>query len=300
MNVRSLQKKIVRKRSVVLKARQLTGRGMTKSDAVDIFEFSDYRKFLASAVDGRSKSTSGIKSKLAAASGVQPSYITKVLAGDAHLSLEQGERAGAFFGLDSAQNLHLVLLISMARAGTPSLRRTFEIQVENSQLNYLNSKKALFPPSPLSEADKGLFYSSWQYAALLHCLATPRLNTMAAAGSHLRIPKVRCKEIFSFLESRGLIRVANGKVVEVRGWDFNVENTALIVRDHANWRLMAIRAFENHPKNNLHFSAVVSLSEADFPRIKKMLLDTLGECRKIIQDSKEEKVASLLVDFFGV
>jgi len=276
------------------------GIGMTKSELVDIFQFSDYRQFLSTAIAARAKGPAGVKSKLAKATGVQPSYISKVLAGDAHLSLEQGERAGIFFCLSSEENLHLVLLISMARAGTPSLRRTFEIQVEKSQLNYINSKKALFPPSAISEADKSVFYSSWQYAAMLHCLATPKLNTFKAAAGHLRIPKKRSEEVFSFLESRGLIKVSNGKVVEVQGWDFNVENTSLIVRDHANWRLMAIRAFENHPKDNLHISGVVSLSEADFVRVKKMLLDALGECRKVIQDSKGEKAASLLVDFFAL
>lgn len=95
-----------------------------------------------------------------------------------------------------------------------------------------------------------------------------------------------------------MVRMNGGKAVEVRGWDWLSGNPALIARDHCNWRLMAIRSYENQGDRDLHYSSVITLAEEDVARIKHLILKSLETCREVIRESKEETVCSLLVDFF--
>jgi len=41
-------------------------------------------------------------------------------------------------------------------------------------------------------------------------------------------------------------------------------------------------------------------AQADVPRIKEILIKSIEECRVVIRESKEEKIQSICIDFFGV
>ena len=75
------------------------------------FEFTDYKAFMKQVEEARSSVQRGFRSKLAVELGVQNAYVSKVLNGDAHFSLEQGIRLCDFLGLEGDERQFLIWLI---------------------------------------------------------------------------------------------------------------------------------------------------------------------------------------------
>src|SRR3989344_6270394 len=96
--------------------------------SVSVFDFSDYKEFLRAWIDEKGHKGRGLKTKLAQAIGCNSTYVAHILHGKSHLSLEQGEAAARFKGLDTKEKHYFLLLIQLGRAGTVELRRYFETQ----------------------------------------------------------------------------------------------------------------------------------------------------------------------------
>src|SRR6185437_2114301 len=94
-----------------------------------VFDFRSYKEFLFWYVDGASKSR-GARTQLAAHAGCQSAYISQVLNGAAHLSLEQAEKISRGIGQTSEEGTYFLLLIQHDRAGTPSLKSHFSNQIQ--------------------------------------------------------------------------------------------------------------------------------------------------------------------------
>ena len=85
-----------------------------------------------------------------------------------------------------------------------------------------------------------------------------------------------------------------------QGQHFERGDAVLSARNHTNWRLQAIRGYENLSEINLNYTSVLTVSSDDAFRIKKLLLDCLAEKRAILRTTKDEKIFSLMVDFFEI
>lgn len=108
----------------------------------------------------------------------------------------------------------------------------------------------------------------------------------------------RVLEILAFLESAGLARRAGDRwnITEKR-IHLGMESPSL-PRHHANWRLQAIQACERNRKEDLHYSAVFTLSEADVRRVREIFLKSIGEAEAVLVKSPEETTYGIGVDFF--
>ena len=60
----------------------------------------------------------------------------------------------------------------------------------------------------------------------------------------------------------------------------------------------ALESLDREDINDLHYSAVVSLSKADVRALKSRMIDHIKEYIATIRDSKEEEVYALCLDFF--
>ena len=69
---------------------------------------------------------------------------------------------------------------------------------------------------------------------------------------------------------------------------------------HRNWRLKAIQSLEKDPKNNLHYSAAITLSRDDVVLLKEKTIENLKDLNKTIHASKEEEVFAMTFDLFNL
>ena len=71
-----------------------------------------------------------------------------------------------------------------------------------------------------------------------------------------------------------------------------------IIKHHTNWRNQAIESLDRETVKDLHYSAVVTLSENDILKIKDLMLQSINDNLEIVKKSPEEKVYVYNLDFF--
>jgi uncharacterized protein (TIGR02147 family) len=267
----------------------------------NVFEFNDYKTYLEAAISAQPKGGRGVRMALAKAMGSPVSHISQVLNGKSHLSLEQAEGVNGFFGHTQDEALFFFLLVQMGRAGTPALRSRLSKQLQHILEKRLVLKDRLGVKS-LSKEDQMEFYSSWIYGAVHVMLTIPKFQTKEALSKYLGISPTRTAEILQFLLSIGLAQQNQKGRWEVGMARIHLgSDSPLISKFHSNWRIKAIQSLDkDNASEGLHYSSAISVSEADFMKIKELLVRHIEEIKQIIRDSPAEGVHSFNLDFFRI
>lgn len=264
-----------------------------------VFDYTDYRKYLARWISLRPGQGRGQKSALADAIGSPPSHVSQVLSGVSDFSPEQVEDANVFMAHTERQAEYFDLLVRMARAGSHKLKSRLGQQVKRVQDERILLRNRIPATNAVSGTVQSRYYSSWQYAAV-HILVTIKtFATAPAIADALGIPLRGVEDTLDFLSGSGLLIREKGKYRVGTARLHLTNDQPDIIKHHTNWRLQAVRALEREDmKSALHYSSVVSLSAADARRIQELLIRTIEEAKAVIKDSKEEVLYSFCTDFF--
>ncbi len=258
-----------------------------------IFEYTSYKAFLKTQARAR-----GRKTALSEAMGIQATYLSHVLHGKAHLSLEQGEALNRFLHHTDDESHYFLLLLQKDKAGTKTLETYFQKQLDELNLKRLDLSKRLGAQNSLSEEDRSRYYISWIYGALHMAVTVPQLRTREKMIEHFNISAERFQQAIEFLLRTGL--------VQEKGREFHPGTTFMrlgndshqIIKHHTNWRNQAIESLDRQTIRDLHYSAVVTRSEKDVLKIKDRLLQSINDNLEIVKASPEEKVYVYALDFF--
>lgn len=261
----------------------------------DIYTFNNYKAYLRELAAELGK---GGKSKIAEAADCQSGYISQVLNGHAHLSLEQAEKIGSFLGFDELKIDYFLTMVLYAKAGTASLRKCYQKDLENKKEAHAELKTKFKSKKKLSVEDQAIFYSSWHYGAVHVSVSIPGCETPKGLSQFLNVELKRIFEILEFLERVQLVENVNG-VLKIGSSHIHLgADSPLISKFHTNWRLEAIQSMNKKNAKNLHYSSVMTCSESDSRKIKEIMTKAIEEIRKVIKESKDEKCFSYSMDFF--
>jgi uncharacterized protein (TIGR02147 family) len=264
-----------------------------------VFDFSSYKEYLLARVGSRHQRT-GVKSAMASALRCQATYVSQVLYGGAHFSLEQAEGLSRFFGHTPEEKSYFLLLVQHDRAGTKSLKEFFWEQITQAQNRRMVLTQRLGGENQLREEERSIYYSSWQYAAIHIALTIPELRSRESLAEFFRITQKRVGEILEFLTKVGLAK-SDGKGLDVGTTHIRLgKDSHNIIKHHTNWRNRAIEALEREELADLHYSAVISLSRSDVTKIKDALLESIREHQLTVKDSREEELFCYNLDFFNL
>lgn len=264
-----------------------------------IFEFKKCRDFLEERLSS-AFAKRGEKTALAKAIQIQPTYLSQVLNGTAHLSLEQAAAMNEYFAHSQEESHFVLLMVQKDRAGTPALRKYFQDQMTEVLNRRLVLTKRLGTQNSLSDEDKSTYYSSWIYSAIHIAVTIPHLRQKSALSEFLGISIKRLNEALEFLTTRGLISFQGVEIHPGTNFIRLGNDSHNIIKHHTNWRQQSIESLDRERPTDLHYSGVVSLSAEDALRIKNILLDNLKENIEIIKDSKEEELFCYCMDFFSL
>ncbi|MEQ1664282.1 MAG: TIGR02147 family protein [Bdellovibrionales bacterium] len=264
-----------------------------------LYEHTDYKKVLLEFTKSQGK---GARIELAKIAQCQPGYISQVLGGDAHISLEQADRIALHMGLDSIKHKYFINLVLLARAGTESLKKYLENEIELLRSEQLQLKNRFNPDFVLSVTEQSTFYSSWHYAAILTCISIEGLSTEAALSKKIHIPLKKVNEIIQFMLGTNLIiKDEYGTLKIGKSQIFLGADSPLISKHHTNWRMKAITALDNYQEPHLHYSGVIGVNSRDLLHIREIMTRAIEEIRKIVRESApEEKCYCYNLDFFEV
>lgn len=266
---------------------------MTKS----VFDTRDYKAYL-NAVATLKGARSGFKASMARAMDCQPTYISQVLSGGNHLSLEQAESLSRFLKLSEAERSFFFLLIQFARAGTPALRRHFASEIDTALEKRMNLVERLGRQSALGKETQATYYSAWYYSAIHIALTIPELRNLDALIAHFRLPREVVLEVLNFLISVRLARKV-GTLYEAGSTFLRLgKDSRNLHRHHTNWRQQAVDSLDRETTRDAHYSAVVSLSEEDAVRLKELIFEMISKTTSLVKESSEEVLYGICLDAF--
>lgn len=270
---------------------------MTK---LSIFEYSDYKKFLIDWIDQGPQKGRGLRKQLAEAIGCQTAFITHVLSGNYHLSLEQAEASSRWLGLNDPESRFLILLVLLKRAGTKSLENMIRKQISELREEQAILKDRVNIQETLSIEDQTIYYSSWHYAAIHMALLNPNLRSVDGLQKYFQLTTAKIISVLDFLLERGLIKKEKN-IYKVNKPVLHLElNSPLLTQHHTHWRLKAIESMSNKTFENLHYSGVISLSKDDYEWVRERLSQLLKEIIDKLNSSPDEQLACLNFDWFQI
>lgn len=269
---------------------------MTKS----IFDFSDYKIYLREVIRRQPKGGRGFKAKLSAGMACQSAYLSRVLNGNADLSLEQAQRANAVLGHTKEESKFFLLLLLYNKAGTQELKQEFYEQMEQIIQQRLILKNRFNVKKSISREDQVTYYSAWYYTAAHFLLTVPEFQTRDAIAVRLGLPLKKVSSILDFLVSIG-IATQEGHRFKTSAMRIHLENDSpMISKHHTNWRMKAIQSTERETPDELHYSAVITIAKKDALKIKSALVKAIESVRELVKESNEEELFCYTVDFFKV
>jgi uncharacterized protein (TIGR02147 family) len=267
---------------------------------ITVFDFDDYRKFLQEKV-GPGGTRRGIRLAAAHAIGCHSSYLTKILDGNANLSLEQTLKLGQFFKMPPDESEFLLYLVQRARAGTTDLLQYFDTKVREIRSKRRQLKERVSIKKNLSREDQAAYYSSWHFAAIHVALTISELQTRKALADFFGIPETKVAEVLRFLVSANLVREKAGRYEAGQTQLHLAGDSPNISKHHTNWRTRAIVSLDHRNDSDLHYSAVASLSRKNADLLREKLVTTIRELALFVSEgTKEEEVFAIGFDWFNL
>ena len=268
--------------------------------SISLFEYDDYKSLLWSRIQALPNKGYGFKSRMAEATECKTSYVAQVLHGKAHFSLEQADRLCSLLQFRDDESDFFLLLVQLARAGTPSLRKRIQAQIEELRAKQLNLKQRFAVQTELNEKDATEFFSRW-YIPAVHLGATiPRLKNREQLAHALTLNPDLLREALDFLIAHGLLEERKGVLEPGPTKIFIGRDSPIMKMHHANWRTRAIESLDRNSTKDLHFTSVYSLSAKDAKIIRERLINEIEAVRGIVRPSPEEQLAVFTLDFFRI
>ena len=265
-----------------------------------VFEFNNYKQYINELLENSPSKGRGMKLKIAEHLSCQTSFVSQVLNGLPNFSLEQGVKLNHYFNHTKEESKFFILLLHHARAGSAELESFLKDEMKEMLEKRSDLKNRIDTKNTLKKVDQQIYYSNWLYTCIHMMVAIPHFQNPQAIIKHLNLSREKVMEVLDFLEDTGLIQKKAGQY-EIGVTRIHLtKDSPLIQRHHTNWRIEAIGAINLNLSENLHYSSIVSMSEKDVPVIKEILIKAIEECRKIVRESKEEKVQGICIDFFGI
>jgi uncharacterized protein (TIGR02147 family) len=263
-----------------------------------IFEYLDYKRYLAALIQQKPAGGRGFRARLAEATGVQRTFLSQVLKNNLHFSLEQAERLSRFLGHSLEETTFFMLQVQYARAGTEELRKLFLDQMKKVTSHRLIITNRLKNEKTLSYENEARYYSRWYHQAIRCAVSVPSLRTAEALSKRLELSLKATKESLTFLELAGLVN-KNGAHYHPGARHIHLSDDSTIrVRRHTSWLLRSLSALEDQGERDLHFSSVLTLSEEDALAIKSMIVEYIEKIVEKAKPSPEETLYSFCLGYF--
>ncbi len=262
-----------------------------------LFDAKSHFDFLKFKVEG-AEARRGIKSRLAEHIRVQPAYLSQVLSRKHPLSLEQADLLNQFFSHTEEEAEFFLLLVSRDRAGTSTLKKHFDRQIEGALAKRMQVVRRLGPKRELGEEAKGVYYSSWIYPTLHLACTIVGLSTRQALAQHFSLLPQTVAIVLEFLEENGLV-IRDGDSYRASEESVRLDKKSPhIVKHHSNWRLKAIQNLERQSSDDLHYSGLFSIDLETMRALKDQMLEFVKDQIKIVERAKEEELVVLGIDIF--
>jgi len=240
----------------------------------------------------------GARNRLAEALNCQKGFVSQVLGGLSHFSLEHGIKIGRFLDLDTNSEEYFLLLLHKGRAGSKELEKFYDKRLVEVANRRKEIKERIRSSSDLTEEERMIYYSSWHYTAIHMCLMVAELRSRNAIASFLGLTAKMVENVLGFLLGVGLAAEKGEVLVAGPARIHLPASSPLISKHHTNWRMRAIDSLDTTKEENLHYSLIMSISDEAAEKMRTILLDAVQDIEPVMKAADDKNVYALNLDLF--
>jgi hypothetical protein len=242
----------------------------------------------------------GAIKSLAQALKCHSTFIAHVLSEKAEFSTEQGLRVCRHFGLDSDETAYFLDLLHRDRSGDTVAKAYFDELLNQRRADRQNLKKRLKVGSTLSDAQESTYYRNWLPPAVHMVCQLPGKHTAESIAERLAISRRAAERAIAELLELGILATERHGLVSAVDSIHLGKDSPFVNRSHRNWRHKTAEELDQTPASlpGLHYSAVVSLSEADAARLREIIMKHIEATRRVIIPSPAEELYVQCLDFY--
>jgi uncharacterized protein (TIGR02147 family) len=230
---------------------------------------------------------------------VHPSFVSQVLLGKSHLNVDQALLAADFFGLNPEETEHFLDLLHRDRAGNASARAYFEKRIEKRNHERLNLKRRFHENRSLTGEQETLYYEDWATQAIHMLCQLPGKHTQASVARVLKLDPARVENKIRVLKEIGFLSEKDGALTSrIESFHLGKESRTL-PRLHGNWRLKSLHDLAaGLASDALHYTSVMTITEATARKIRDSILKHLEETRADISAAESRALYYYGLDFY--
>jgi uncharacterized protein (TIGR02147 family) len=267
---------------------------------VALFDYDDYKKFVRDFVREMPHAGRGQYRRMAASIRVHTTLISHVFRGSKDLTPEQACGLAAFLGLQDLDADYLLALVERNRAGSKELATAIERRLATLRERHQELEHRLPGARTLSREERATFYSQWYYSAVRLAASLPDMDDEGAIAARLKLPKERVHQALTFLLDAGLLAREDGKYRLVAKRTHLGSRSPLAPAHHRNWRVQSMSRYESMSSRDFAFTAPISLSRADFARVRELIVQVVADVAKVVEPSDCEELAILNIDWLAL
>jgi uncharacterized protein (TIGR02147 family) len=164
----------------------------------------------------------------------------------------------------------------------------------------LNLSERVEKDKILTDEEKSIFYSSWQYSAIRIVSSLDGGRTREEISERLGIEKKQVSEILEFLVRAGLCRAEKGRYFQHISRTHLEKTSPHLKQHHSNWRIKSIQKMDRTSPEDLTFTAPLSLSNKDFDFLREEMIQLIKKVSETVKETEPEDIFCFTLDFFRV
>ena len=268
---------------------------------MDIYDYSDYKKFVKDWVKQQAKSGRGQWSRFARHLQLSNVQISQIFQGDRNLSNEQSYFLAKLLELTPAETKYFQLMLQYQLASNHNYKSHL---AEEMKINKQEAKELInrLPQDDvLDEETKTRFYSDWVYSGIRLLCDIKEINNAEQIANILELEADSVRSKLAFLIEKNLVlRTENGLEVGPKRIHLD-KDSPLAKYIHMNWRLKSLQDLSNNQSSDgMRITVPCTSSLSDFEELKQNLRSCLNDFYKKLPESKSESLQCLCIDLFPI
>lgn len=264
---------------------------------MSVFNYLDYRAYIEYQIKSHSQ-VKGYQGVLAENAGCQRSYLSQVLNSHVELTPDHAANLASYWQFNRDETEYFIDLVMLSRAASPKLKKILQAKLQSMQKKQQDlSERFQRPTAPASE-HAPVYYSSWYWAAIHILLSVPGYSSSQKIAERLCLTQELVVTTLESLQNMGLVMKKNGEWKIVTTNMHLPQESPLTNTNHLNWRMRGLSGKVRNSQQDLHYTAVHSLSKQAIHEIKEVFLQAIDKSRQIVAPSQDEDAVAICFDLF--
>jgi hypothetical protein len=266
-----------------------------------IFKPKNFCEFIHAYIGSLPKKGRGEITRIADHLRVSTTLVSQVLAGKKLFTPEQGQLLIEYLGLQGLEADFVMFLLHRDRSGSNHLKRFWNEKIDAIREQSLKIAKRVDVDRVLTDQERAVFYSNPLFSAIrLYTSIGLQGKGVDEIVQRFDISRAKALTILGFLVETGLCRSQGGRYFMGIQKTHLEEDSPYLLRHHCNWRLRSIRQSEDLKKEELMYTAPVSLSKRDFENLREEMVVFIKRFLACVHDSPADDIACFNIDFFWI